>query len=329
MNEKETRTNDDGHIENGLNYYLKQKWKLFVTLFGLFGFMTMGISYGLIDLVSNILITNVWSSRSTEPLNCIYFGYPVGALLSIIIVRSFRQNDPFIDRNYIKYSNSTIIIKENYFQSELVGTYIITSIFCLISSIGFALVAHKQNQYKKKEKLEKLITSQSSIKEEINIQSKSKKSKFWKLCSPTTCGQGYFAYGFILISLILLFNFFCAGIEKGFTEFFISFVEQEQINPNKKDSAYSMIFYWLPMLIGRIFSAFLTILFIWYFGLNRISLFLLVTANGLSISPISATLIALFLQRFHSKRENKHQTNEAIHQEDNTLETFLRHDQYD
>ncbi|CAF4965471.1 unnamed protein product, partial [Rotaria sp. Silwood1] len=204
------------------------------------------------------------------------------------------------------------------------------------------------------------------------------------------------------------------GIEQGFTKFFISFVEQEQVNPNKKDSIYSMIFYWLPMLIGRIFSTFLTvslisphtmltislflclltyllwILFIWYIGLNRISLFLLVTANGLSISPISATLIgwikqflrltpielslilssnatggiifglifgfifqhygakhlftllivlifimfilflfALFLQRFHSKRENKYQTNEAINQEDNTFETFLRHNQYD
>ncbi|CAF1158583.1 unnamed protein product [Rotaria sp. Silwood1] len=507
MNEKETRSNDDGHIENGLNYYLKQKWKLFVTLFSLFSFMTMGmeleisgstmlplsiqvrtnlaklswiiaaknfgymiivvffgllfqsitknysefilpiayllpsiataltpyfkslwalciallfqgISHGLIDLALNTLITNMWSSRSTAPLNCIYFGYPVGALLSIIVVRSFRQNDPLIDKNYIKYSNSTIIIKENYFQSELVGAYIMTSIFCLISSIGFALMAYKQNQYKKKEKLKELVTLQSNVKEEINIQSKSKRlfnqSKFWKICSPTTCGQGYFAYGFILIFLILLFNFFVGGIEQGFTKFFISFVEQEQVNPNKKDSIYSMIFYWLPMLIGRIFSTFLTvslisphtmltislflclltyllwILFIWYIGLNRISLFLLVTANGLSISPISATLIgwikqflrltpielslilssnatggiifglifgfifqhygakhlftllivlifimfilflfALFLQRFHSKRENKYQTNEAINQEDNTFETFLRHNQYD
>ncbi|CAF4079486.1 unnamed protein product, partial [Rotaria sp. Silwood2] len=266
----------------------------------------------------------MWLVRCTAPLNCIYFGYPVGALLSIIIVRLFRPDDLFIDENDIKYSNSTIIMKENYFQSELVGAYTMTSIFCLISSIGFALIAYKQNQCKKKGNSKKLVTLPSDIHEKINIRSKSKrslnKSKLWKTFSPTTCGQGYIAYGFILISLISLFVLFFGGVEQGFTKFFISFVEHEHINPNRKDSIYSMIFYWLPMLIGRIFTTILTvswispyimltislclclltyllwILFIWYFGLNRISLFLLVTANGLSISPISPTLIGWIKQ---------------------------------
>lgn len=81
-----------------------------------------------------------------------------------------------------------------------------------------------------------------------------------------------------------------------------------------------MIFYWLPMLIGRIICTFLTalwirphvmltislvlcllayllwILFIWYIGLTRLSLYLLVTANGLSISSISPTFIGWLKQ---------------------------------
>jgi hypothetical protein len=42
MDERETFDNK-GHtqIEAGLNYYLKQKWKLCVTLFCLFSFITM------------------------------------------------------------------------------------------------------------------------------------------------------------------------------------------------------------------------------------------------------------------------------------------------
>lgn len=76
-----------------------------------------------------------------------------------------------------------------------------------------------------------------------------------------------------------------------------------------------MIFYWLRMLIGRILFTFLTssfleadlllrislllclvtyllwIIFIWYIGLTRLSVFLLVTLNGLSISSISPTII--------------------------------------
>jgi hypothetical protein len=152
----------------------------------------------------------MWTTRSTAPLNCVYFGYAVGALLSILIVRAFRKNDPLIDNN-IKYSNSTIIPRSGDFQSELVGPYTIVSIFCLISSIGFGLIAYRQHQVKKKE-VKKLRAYLSVEKEEINLESKSKrvfnKGIFWKTCSPTTCGQGYLTYGFILISLLLLYNFF-------------------------------------------------------------------------------------------------------------------------
>jgi hypothetical protein len=153
----------------------------------------------------------MWSTHSTAPLNCVYSGYAIGALLSIIIVRSFRQNNIFIYQK-MKSSNSTIISGQREFQSDLVGPYRIASIFCLISSIGFALIAYKQNQYKKKSKVEKIRVYQSVAKEEINLESKPKrifnKATFWKTCSPTTCGQGYLAYGFILMFLLLLYNFF-------------------------------------------------------------------------------------------------------------------------
>jgi fucose permease len=113
---------------------------------------------------------------------------------------------------------------------------------------------------------------------------------------------------------------FLGGVEQGFTKFFISFVEKEEINKNPKDSVYSMLFYWIPMLIGRILCTFLTaswinpylmlalslffclltyilwIIFIWYIGLTRLSVFLLVTANGLSISSISPTTIGWIKQ---------------------------------
>lgn len=50
------------------------------------------------------------------------------------------------------------------------------------------------------------------VKEEKNIQSKSKrifnKGNFWKSFSPNTCGKGYYIYGFSLMSFLLLFNFF-------------------------------------------------------------------------------------------------------------------------
>jgi len=147
----------------------------------------------------------MWANRSTAPLNCVYFGYAVGALFSIVIVRSFRSNDPLIDN-----SNSIIIVKEGHFQSELVGPYTIASIFCLISSIGFGIIAYKQHKINKLE-VRKIRVYQSVAKEEINLQSKSKrvfnKGIFWKTCSPTTCGQGYFTYGFILISLLFKFIF--------------------------------------------------------------------------------------------------------------------------
>jgi hypothetical protein len=155
------------------------------------------------SLAVTTLLTKMWSIGSTAPLNSVYLGYSIGALFSLIIVRSFRVNNSSIN---VQYLNST----EKRFQSELVGPYTIASIFCLISSIGFGLIAYKQFQNSKKQK--KVRVFQSVAKEEINLQSKSKrlfnKSKFWRTCSPTTCGQGYFTYGFILITTILLFNFF-------------------------------------------------------------------------------------------------------------------------
>jgi len=81
-----------------------------------------------------------------------------------------------------------------------------------------------------------------------------------------------------------------------------------------------MIFYWFPMLIGRFLCTFLTvslispelmltislllciltyilwIIFIWYIGLTRLSLFILVTIYGLSISSISPTTIGWIKQ---------------------------------
>jgi hypothetical protein len=128
-----------------------------------------------------------------------------------LIVRVFSENGSFIAKN-LKYLNSTIIVKKVKFQSELVGPYLITSIFCLISSIAFGLIAYKQYQRNKEEKSKKFRQYQSVEKEEIKFKSKPKrlfnKGIFWRKCSPTTCGEGYFTYGFVLISLLLLYNFF-------------------------------------------------------------------------------------------------------------------------
>ncbi len=81
-----------------------------------------------------------------------------------------------------------------------------------------------------------------------------------------------------------------------------------------------MIFYWFPMLIGRILSIFLTalwispelmlsisllfcvltylfwLIFLWYIGLTRLSVFILVTLNGFSISSIFPTTIGWMKQ---------------------------------
>lgn len=81
-----------------------------------------------------------------------------------------------------------------------------------------------------------------------------------------------------------------------------------------------MIFYWVPMLIGRILCTFLTaswlgpqivlaislllcllsyllwLIFIWYIGLTRLTVFLLAILNGLSASSISPTTIGWIKQ---------------------------------
>lgn len=150
------------------------------------------------------MVKDMWTIHSTAPLNGIYFGYPVGALLSIFIVRSYSQNHILIDKNSTKYSNSTISFKENNYQSELIVPYRIASIFCLISSIGFALIYYKQRQYKTNNQLNKNKDTNDDLKSKIVSHVR----KFWIKLSPTTCGEGYFVYGFTLITIILLFNFF-------------------------------------------------------------------------------------------------------------------------
>ncbi|CAF4200972.1 unnamed protein product, partial [Adineta steineri] len=97
-------------------------------------------------------------------------------------------------------------------------------------------------------------------------------------------------------------------------------IEQEQINLNIKYGIYSMIFYWLSMLIGRILCIYLTvvwitpqswltisillclltyifwIIFIWYISLTHLSISIFVTINGSSISSISPTTISWIKQ---------------------------------
>ena len=108
-------------------------------------------------------------------------------------------------------------------------------------------------------------------------------------------------------------------MEQGFTKFLISFLEKET-NLKKKDAINSMVFYWLPMLIGRILSSYLTIncfkahimliislilsllfyclwiYFLWKTELTRLLIYVLVTGNGLSISAISPTFIGWIKQ---------------------------------
>lgn len=130
----------------------------------------------------------MWEDHSTAPLNCVYLGYPLGALSSILIVGIFRKTD---------YSKSELLNKRKEFQSDLVGPYLIISICCLISSIGFGLITFKEYQQRK-------INKKKSIEEKRKL----KKENFWMKSSPTTCGQGFILYGFCLISLLFLFNFF-------------------------------------------------------------------------------------------------------------------------
>ena len=126
----------------------------------------------------------MWENHSTAPLNCVYLGYPLGALSSILIVGIFRKTD---------YSKSELLNQKIEFQSDLVGPYLIVAICCLISSIGFGLITFKERQRRKIIEKEKR---------------KLKKENIWMKCSPTTCGEGFILYGFSLISLLFLFNFF-------------------------------------------------------------------------------------------------------------------------
>lgn len=77
----------------------------------------------------------MWKNHSIAPLNCVYLGYTIGALLSIFIVRIFRKN-------HFSIQDSSINVIKNEFQSELIGPYTIPSIFCLITSIGFSIIAY-------------------------------------------------------------------------------------------------------------------------------------------------------------------------------------------
>lgn len=127
----------------------------------------------------------MWGRHSTAPLNCVFLGYPLGALLSILIVGIFRKSDN---------SKSELLNEKSEFQSDLVGPYLIVSTFCLISSIGFGLIAFKEREKEQKKSVEE--------------QRKFEEKNVWTKCSPTTCGQGFILYGFILLSLLFLLNFF-------------------------------------------------------------------------------------------------------------------------
>lgn len=157
-------------------------------------------------------MVTMWSTHATAPLNAVYLGYPIGAMISVLIVRSFSHDEAIFDNDDFQRLNTTIIRNKDRFQSSLFGPYTITSVFCLIATIGFALITCKKYQYKKKEKLRGASASQSSVNEEINIKSKSKKSSnkstIWQKCSPTTCGQGYIGYGFVLMFLLMIWQIF-------------------------------------------------------------------------------------------------------------------------
>ena len=139
----------------------------------------------------------MWADRCTAPLNLVYFGYALGALLSLIIVQSFQvdpsPNDP-PDRPL-----------------NLVGPYTIASLFCLICSIGFTFIALKQRRERRREKqyLQKSV-EKIGLNSDLASTRSLNRRRFWQRCSPTTCGNGYYVYGFVLFSLILTFNF-CFG----------------------------------------------------------------------------------------------------------------------
>ena len=128
----------------------------------------------------------MWSHRCTAPLNLVYFGYALGALLSLTIVQLFRS-----------------VSDSSQLQLELIGPYTTASIFCLLCSIGFTFIAFKQRKRSNQHE----VRRQKSV---TKIESPLDQGTFWQRSSPTTCGQGYFLYGFILLFLLMMFNF-CLG----------------------------------------------------------------------------------------------------------------------
>jgi hypothetical protein len=127
----------------------------------------------------------MWSDRCTAPLNLVYLGYALGALLSLTIVQFFRSvSDPA------------------QLQLELIGPYTTASILCLICSIGFTLIAVKQRK--------RINQHEAHRQESVTKLESFDQVTFWQRSSPTTCGQGYFLYGFVLLFLLMMFNF-CFG----------------------------------------------------------------------------------------------------------------------
>ena len=145
----------------------------------------------------NTLVTSMWADRCTAPLNLVYFGYALGALLSLVIVQSFQADLSPSDQPARPLN--------------LVGPYTITSIFCLICSIGFTFIAWKQrkDRHREKQRVQKSV-EKIGLDSDLASTRSLNRSRFWQRCSPTTCGEGYFVYGFVLFSLILTFNF-CFG----------------------------------------------------------------------------------------------------------------------
>ena len=175
--------------------YLTSLWSLCLALFFqgmLHGLSDLGLfnvslisSLDSVSLAINTVVTSMWADRCTAPLNLVYFGYALGALLSLSIVQLFRS-----------------ISAHSQLQLELIGPYTTASIFCLLCSIGFAIIALKQ----KKRSHRREADRQPSVRKIESLDQRT----FWYRSSPTTCGEGYYLYGFVLLFLLIMFHF-CFG----------------------------------------------------------------------------------------------------------------------
>ncbi|CAF1382375.1 unnamed protein product [Adineta ricciae] len=139
-----------------LTPHLTSLWTLCLAL------LSQGMLQGISDLAINTLITKMWLEDSTSPLNCVYLGYPIGALLSIIIVRIFHFSGgieqsftkfflSFLEKqNLISDQNNVVYPMIFYWFSMLIGriicTYLTMSLFSpeimLTISLFFSLLTY-------------------------------------------------------------------------------------------------------------------------------------------------------------------------------------------